>query len=103
MTVVKNWKMDRNVWGLAICGSMSHSRGRQRRPERRLVQVAAEGTKRDRLGVADECEVHIQTPVGEVADRLDLVQAGDRRERQGQPDPSIVDGRAEPGRPGPGR
>jgi hypothetical protein len=60
------------------------------------------GTERAGLVVAHEREIQVEAAVAEVASRLGLVEARDRRARQGEPNSSIVDGRAEPRRPGPG-
>src|SRR5258708_7581942 len=100
MMATHNWKRERNDWELVrfmSCSDESSGCG-----ECRLVQIAAQGTEGGSLLVAHESEIQVEAAVGEVASHLGLVEARDRRHRQGEPNSSIVDGRAESCRPGPG-
>lgn len=81
---------------------MSCSDDRRAGGECRFVQIAAHGTKCGGLVVAHENEIRVEASGGEVVSHLGLIDASDRRERQGKPNASIVDGCAEPRRPGPG-
>src|SRR5947209_18199384 len=93
--------MDSESWELI--SSMSCSDEGRAVGERCLVQIAAQRAERDSLVVAHVGEIQVESAVGEVANRLGLTEAGDRRGRQGEPSSSIVDSRTEPGRPGPSR